>query len=1304
MPLKSMEGQVRFVSDVVDRLEVKVEAEAQGANKQLDKLVGNLEKVSSSLGAINAGGLQGLANGVQKLSNSMLGMKNVKTTDFTSLTKNIGKLGAINTTGLNSAASSMIIMGKSLSGLGKVSENAVQLGELSKSISKLGNKGVANAITNIPQLADALNKMMGTLSRSPQVNKNLIQMTNSLANLASQGSKVSSATKSINSSFKLYSSATDRATKSSKSFASAVGMLYARFWMLKRAAQAMFKSVESSMDFLETVNYFEVVVGKIGKDSAGLWQENGYNSAEEYVNSFSGRLKELTSKMTGFEIDSDGNTTMPDMNSLGMNPDKVMQNQAVYAQMADSLGLCGETAINTSKAFTMLGADWASLRNISLDTAWEKFASAMAGQSRAVRSLGIDITMATLQETAYKYGLTQAVQEMNQATKAQLRLLTIMNQSTVAFGDMANTIQSPANQLRILQQNFANLSRIIGNLFLPVIAKVLPYINGLVIAMQRLFTWVGGLLGIKFDSINSAIGGAGDGIGDVVGGVGDLEEGLEDANAAAKKLKTTTLGIDELNINAPQEDSGGKDTPVGGGNPILDGAIADALAEYEKVWNDAFNRMDNKAKEIADNIANYFGKMYDAAEPFRESLKRLWNEGFLMLASYSFEALKDFYNEFLVPLGKWAFGTEGQGLTRLVDVINNSLLKIDWLWITENLKEFWKAIEPYAEQFGEGLIDFFEDASGIAVDVINKLFGKDGLLKSITDSLNKGDPTKARDWGYAFGQVALGIIAFKLAFKGFTAIEAGIALFDRFKKIGEWLAGTTVGTMISKLPSLSTVLMGFANALSYIGMASPAMLPALFDKLGQEFPKLADAFSWFTDPKGILKIINDWLFDIVDGIANTVKGIPGAIKEIFNNTFNWDSTFALFSESGKHFSEVFDGNSIGKNIVLGIGKGIFGAIGFIIEPIGDFFVGIWDAFCGILGIHSPAAEMYPIGENILLGVVEGFKGAFSFFTDAITLWWTESVAPWFTLEQWSLLFSNILLSFQTKWQEIKDWWNSSALVLWWEEDVAKWFTIEQWSGIWNNVKTAFSTKWNEIKAWWKTSALALWWKEDIAPWFTLNKWLTEMSKIPEAFGTTFKNAINVTRNIINSLIDWVNENLKFEWDIKNPFNGETISSGSQQLFKIPHIPQFATGGVVTRSTFAQIGENGREAVVPLENNTGWIKKLSFDIMGNMQNMQPTFGTDFMPYESSFDKMQSYISDRSYIEDGSHVTDGLYTKVEESNKLMLETMQEQNSLLKNEIELLKDIYAKEMIVSIGDRDIVQSYDRGVSRMGLKFSPA
>lgn len=1027
-----MERQVRFVSDVVDRLEVKVEAEAQGANKQLDKLVGNLEKVSSSLGAINAGGLQGLANGVQKLSNSMLGIKNVGTADFTRLTKNIGQLGSINAAGLNSAASSMIIMGKSLSGLGKVSENVVQLGELSKSLSKLGNKGVTNAITNIPQLADALNKMMGTLSRSPQVSKNLIQMTNSLANLASQGSKVSSATKSINSSFKSYSSATDRATKSSKSFASAVGMLYARFWMLKRAAQAMFKSVESSMDFLETVNYFEVAVGKIGKASAGLWQENGYNSAEEYANSFSGRLKELTSKMTGFEIDVDGNATMSNADSLGLNPDIVMQNQAVYAQMADSLGLCGETAINTSKAFTMLGADWASLRNISLDTAWEKFASAMAGQSRAVRSLGIDITMATLQETAYKYGLTQAVQEMNQATKAQLRLLTIMNQSTVAFGDMANTIQSPANQLRILQQNFANLSRIIGNLFLPVIAKVLPYINGLVIAMQRLFTWVGGLLGIKFDSINSAIGGAGDGIGDVVGGVGDLEEGLEDANAAAKKLKTTTLGIDELNINAPQEDSGGKDTPVGGGNPILDGAIADALAEYEKVWNDAFNRMDNKAKEIADNIAAYFGKIWDAAENTRIALKNLWNDGLKDLEQFSTDTLKDFYNNFLVPVGKWLL-TDNAGLPRLFNVLNKMLTDIEWgtlrnslynlyesmadlaiftfdalfdfveyflaplgTWVMGNalpqladilsrfiedldwekinisLEKFWKALLPFAQAVGQGIINFFRDLSKIGASFINIVVP--GGINALASALELLDPRTIERIAYALSA----LLTAYLGFKGISKIKGIIS--GAFNELYS-------STVLSGLKNVTTKMMGFAHTIPIVtsalkGNKSAAnALATFYPKLNKNIVGVSDAFGTFKANLGSGAFFKNTLTDI----RAWGSGLSGVTKSIIGVT----AVFAEFNILKNTFEDMALGT---ENLAVGIGK-ITVAVGLAVgalkliglsNPFTAIIVGINGVIAGLMGVRE-ASEKLKLDEEIKTygDSVENLTGKFKIANDEI---------------------------------------------------------------------------------------------------------------------------------------------------------------------------------------------------------------------------------------------------------------------------------------------------------------------------------
>lgn len=601
----------------IDRLEVQVEAQARSANAQLDTLVGKLNNVANSLMRVNGGGLTGLANGVQRFAQAAGGLSNVKTADFTRLSKNIASLSALNAQQMYGASSAISTLGKSLNNLQGVSNSSMQVAEMAKNISKLGGVNVQRAITNLPQLATAMSNLMVALSKAPAVSNNIIQMTNALANLASQGGKAGAAANTVSNSLNAQARSATHAAKASRTLASVIGSLYQKYFLIMRVAPKVWSSVESSMDFLETVNYFEVAMRKIGDDAVKTWDGNGYASAEAYAESFSDRLKQLTTKMTGFEVDESGNATYTGVKNLGMNPDDVMQWQAVYAQMTDSLGMAEESTLHFSKALTMLGADWASLRNLDFDTAWNKFASALAGQSRAVRSLGIDVTQATLQEYAYKYGLEQSVQEMNQATKAQLRLLAILDQSKVAYGDLANTIGSPSNQLRMLTQNVDNLGRVIGNLFLPIIQNTLPYINGFVIALQNLFQWVGKLLGIKFDSINSSMGGMDDTVADLVGGADDLGGALDDANKSAQKLNKTLQPWHEINniTTKDNSDAGSSGSSVGSSD-ILDDAIFDALTDYEKVWNEAFVNMENKAQRFAEVIGKYLKPVRYIIEDF----------------------------------------------------------------------------------------------------------------------------------------------------------------------------------------------------------------------------------------------------------------------------------------------------------------------------------------------------------------------------------------------------------------------------------------------------------------------------------------------------------------------------------------------------------------------------------------------------------------------------------------------------------------------------------------------------------------
>ena len=940
----------------IDRLEVQVEAQANKANASLNSLINKLDRVSASLSNVNSRGLATMGAGVNKLANAMSNMNaNTKTADFTRLAKNLERISKADFSNVTKVAASVSQLGNALGKIGTVSTNAQQIGELSRNISKLGNKSVNTAISNIPQLAIALDGLMQTLSKTPTVSNNLIQMTNALANLTSQGSKVGTALNSIGIKgvspltgwMNRLTSATGKATKATRSFSQYAGAFYANFYLVIRGIKKAWSSVESSMDFLETVNYFEVAMRDIGNSAASMWKEAGYTSAEVYAKSFSERAKELTQKMTGYFIDSEGNATYTGLKSLGMNPDKVLQYQAAFAQITSSIGIAAESTLNFSNALTMLGADWASLRNMTFEQGWEKFASALSGQSRAVRSLGIDITNATLQEYAYKYGLNQAIQEMNQATKAQLRLLAILDQSEVAFGDLANTISSPSNQLRMLRQNFSNLARTIGNLFLPVIQTVLPYINGLVMALQRLFTWIGSLLGVKFESINSSIGGASDGITDLVDGVDDVTSGLGDAGKEAKKLKQNLQSFDELNVISTNDDSSsssgsGSGSSIGGGSPILDDAIAKAVEEYQKKWNEAFEKMDNKAKTFSDNLTSYFTRMYKATEPFRMSVKQLWDEGLSKFANFSWTALKDFYTEFLVPIGVWAFTEEDSGLTRLVNVINNGLMAINWEKLNTSLKNFWTAIEPYAEQFGEGMIDFFEDVQGLAVDVINAF---PGLLDRITDALNRGNPETARKWGYALGVLGAGI----LAFKGVGKIVGGIA---------------ALGTAFASLSSGLLALFG-----------SKGLFASISSRIGKLFAPLikqcSEMFAYISSGAGTVGEAFTTVFGVGGIVAVSLAALAAGLAYVFTTNEEVRASFSSAVETLKQgLQPVLE--FLTGTLLPDLKSGWKGLIK-ILEPFTDFlngvFVSVWQ------DMVNPALSY--IGENVLPVLARTFENLWS---------------------------------------------------------------------------------------------------------------------------------------------------------------------------------------------------------------------------------------------------------------------------------------------------------------------------------------
>lgn len=599
----------------IDRLEVQVEAQATKANNQLDKLVGKLNSLSNSLSHINSSGLSGLSSGISKFAQASAQLSNVKTADFTRLTKNIQSLSNLNTQQIYGAASAMRTLSTAINSLGGVSANSMQVAYVAKDISKLGGVNVQRAITNLPLLATAMNNLMATLSKAPSVNRNIIDMTNALANLASQGNRVGSSSSSIVNGLNRTGSAMASTKKQTLSLAAAFGKFYASWWLVIRGASKLWDSIENSMNYVEVLNYFDAAFGQVADSAVSQWEDAGYDSADAYYNSFSSRAKELTSKMTGFNVNDNGTLTATGNASLGINPTKLMNYQATFAQMSSSIGVASETSLLLSQALTEIGADLASVKNMDFDKVWKDMASGLAGMSRTLDKYGVNIRNVNLQQKLFNLGINENITNLNQNDKELLRAIILLDSTKYAWGDLADTLNQPANQLRLLDSNFNNLSRTLGNLFLPAVSNVLPYVNGLVIALQRLFTWVGNLLGIDISGITSAVGDGAFDIGELVEDTDDLTDSLGEASKAADKLKKGIRGFDELNIITTKTDD---DSALSGNLPsgLLDEAFIDAFSEYQKVWDEAFANMENRANEFADRVEEFLQPVRDIIEDF----------------------------------------------------------------------------------------------------------------------------------------------------------------------------------------------------------------------------------------------------------------------------------------------------------------------------------------------------------------------------------------------------------------------------------------------------------------------------------------------------------------------------------------------------------------------------------------------------------------------------------------------------------------------------------------------------------------
>lgn len=833
----------------IDSLQIKIKADANNASNALDKLANSLTNFQKSL-SIDTSKLTSISNSIQSIANAASSMNTSGIKNISTLTNSINRMGKIDTSGLSRISSALKTFSADMAGT-KV-DGVGDIASIASSISRLGGVASGRAITNIPLLAKNLKQLFTTLSTTPNVSENIIRMTNALAGLASTGAASGRVTNSLGRNLNTYTTSAKRATKSTFSLAAAFGKFYATYFLVIRGIKSLWKSIEGTTDYIEAFNYYTVAFNKVGKEWGKDFEKFGYDNAEDYAQSFGNRVNELLGKMSGLKVDVDGGLISESgMKNLGLNLQEITQYASQLASITNSLGQTGEVTTAISKSMTMLAGDISSLFNVDFSTVANNLQSGLIGQSRALYKYGIDITNATLQTYAYRYGIEKAVSEMSQAEKQQLRLLAILDQSKVSWGDLANTINSPSNMIRQFTNNVKEAGMVLGQLFIPVLQKVLPVINGVVIAIKRLLVSVASLLGIKIDFSSF-----GQGVSGYNEDLEDTADALDKVGKSAKKAKSYTLGIDELNIIDPNSGSSGSSS--GGGAGIdLTKEIMDATAEYEKVWQEAFDKMQNTAMGWADKVSKVFKPVKDIIEDL----------------SYAFKFDSD----------AW-FKVAGMDTSKLVtgifDWFTRAIDSVDWEKIGRHIGSFldgmdWTAIFTSAGNFIETAIDAAIDlwkGSFDAAPIETTIITAIGLLKftGVGDIIwgKISDKLSATVLGSSIGTVptiAIAAVTWEIGFN--VGKSLGEALFPDDKEIYENFSFFGEGGFFDTIKNTDFSILFDAwkqmnsDAADFLTKTMP--IRQFFDFLSQFKLDINDTFGLVSVFENLKPIVENWFNESV---------------------------------------------------------------------------------------------------------------------------------------------------------------------------------------------------------------------------------------------------------------------------------------------------------------------------------------------------------------------------------------------------------------------------------------------------------
>ena len=730
---------------------------------------------------------------------------------------------------------------------------------------------------------------------------------------------LSSAFNSLGKGFKQAGSLSKSVSKTFDNLTTSVKGLTKAFSALTGIAlgKALSDGAKEAIDLYESINLLKVTFG------------DASDEAQEFV--------EKVTDMYGFDT-----RTIVDM-------------MGSFKAMGNAVGMTSEVSTDLAKSLTALTIDLSSLHNMELESTFQKVQSSMQGMSKSAKALKMDIRATTVEAWANANGITRQFETMSEAERELLRYTLMVKQARDATGDFARTADYPANQLRILNQQFTELGRTIGQFFTPVLQQVLPVLIGLAMALRTVVEMLAIVFGVELNWDEIAGRDNSDGLYDTASGLDDVGAS---ADGAAKKINKLLAPFDELNVLSENTGSSG----LGGGIDFgeVDPAILDLFYQMQYEATEAAL----KAQEFKQQILDFLGITYDenkkswvfAPIAFKEHLQETFK-----FAEQTIEAL---FNLDYSALGKNlanVFSDIGSILKRSIKIILEDFEELtgfelsdatfaNWInnlntnladlhtWLQDNQEEIAYFIAKFVEfaavatalsavlaPFGQLLVTV-----GVALAVIGSGFTG---ISTIVGALQSSVGTLLGSLSKLVGFLTTNLTGYGLA--AFALLVAGI--IEGFRKM--WEHSEQFRTNLSVL---------FANIAGLLSSTVTLIKNAVTVILDIVRPMIA-TIGEFLQP----------LYPLIVGIINSIIGAVYGLVDILNGILTGDLTL-IFKGFMKTIMGVVEAvMNAGVAVVNAIISTIVGAINTLGRLVYDFVTSVIDAINSVASAVGLGKISYP---------------------------------------------------------------------------------------------------------------------------------------------------------------------------------------------------------------------------------------------------------------------------------------------------------------------------------------------------------